>query len=131
MFSIALWTITTSLKHSSLRILSPSLGIMMTCSWRASRIGKNCAELCESFLDWLSVTVKRSMLGCSKFRRMNPRQQPTIITSQIRRAANGLRARKCPILSKASWYAARTTKTLILQVVLIVPQSGRHCLRFL
>ena len=122
-------TLRASFKHCPLKIFSPCLGVMIISSWRASRIGKNCAASCKSFLDWLSVTVKCSTVGFSTRKRRNPRELPITKMSDIRRTTNGLRARKNPSFWKASWYAASINKCVFLRPLVLSPHPNLRFLR--
>ena len=123
---MALCTIRASRKHSSLKIFFLCLGVIITCSWRASSVGKNRAATCKSCLDWLSLVVKDSTLGCSIRRRINPNQLPIAKRRNNRRKTTDLRARKTPNFSKALWYKTPMGRDLFLRPILIAPHpSGR------
>ena len=125
---MALCTIRASLKHSPLNTFFLCLGVIITCSWRASSVGKNWAATCKSRLDWLSVVVKDSALGCSIRRRINPNQLPIAKRRNNRRKTSDLRARKTPNFSKALWYPTTMSRDLFLRPVLIALYPSRRFL---
>lgn len=121
---MALCTIRASRKHSSLKKFFLCLGVIITCSWRASSVGKNRAATCKSCLDWLSLVVKDSTLGCSIRRRINPNQLPIAKRKKNRRKTTDLREITIPNFSKALWYQTPMGRDLFLRPMLIAPRPS-------
>lgn len=103
MFTTVQCTSKASFKQFHLKMLFPSLGVIIISSCRASRRGKNCDACRKSSLDWPLDAVKLSTKGGSARNRMSPRQLTIRTARNPNRKNHGFRTRTNPSLSKVAW----------------------------